>query len=97
MRRHIGLIPDTENTRRPHQSEFAVQELRRTGRKISAAELAQRVAIERRHDGGADLAHPLDLDAERDARAKLCPCCGEPIADKPSKCPVCHSVFPKSA
>ena len=98
MRRHVGSIPDTERARRPYQSEFATQDRRCTGRKISPVELAQRVAIERMHDGGADLVHPLDLDAERDERSKLCPCCGEPIVDDGlSKCPICHSVFPKSA
>lgn len=45
---------------------------------ITPDELAVRVAIERRHDAKTDIA-ALDLDAERDARAGLCTCCGELI------------------
>ena len=64
----------------------------RDASQITARELARRVAIEISRDASAGVAHEIDLDAERQAREGLCPCCGELIGDVP-KCPICHSVL----
>jgi len=58
--------------------------------RVTSAELAARVAIERRHDGGTSVAEPPNLDAERDSRAGLCPCCGDLIGNV-ERCPFCGS------
>ena len=64
----------------------------RDSSKITARELALRERIERRHDAKAGVAREIDLDAERQAREGLCPCCGELIGDVP-RCPICKSVL----
>jgi len=62
---------------------------------ISAAELAERAAIEWAHDHDTSVAHApteAELDAERKKRAGLCPRCGKLIGNV-ERCPICKSVL----
>ena len=89
MKTHSGSIDI------PHWTCQTLGQIRvQTGyEQVTAAELAKRVECELAHDKAATVAHApteAELDAEMNARAGLCPQCGELIGNV-DRCPICGS------
>jgi hypothetical protein len=93
MKTHSGSISIPHRTCQiPSETIGAVRNKSQTVA-VTATELARRVAIEWAHDHTTSVAHAptkADLDLERDARAGLCPQCGELIGNV-ERCPICES------
>jgi predicted RNA-binding Zn-ribbon protein involved in translation (DUF1610 family) len=91
MKTHSGSINIPNRTCQiPSETIGAVRNKSQTVA-VTAKELARRVAIERAHDHASTVVHArtkAELDIERDARAGLCPQCGERIGNV-DRCPIC--------